>query len=142
MAGGGDSITQQVLNGGLPLTALVAAFALRFIMGPVSYAARTPGGLFAPLLTVGSQCGLLFGTLWYQWFGATAAQPSEFAIVGMAALFAAVVRAPVTGIVLVVELTGSFSLFLPMLAASFCAMTVATILKQRPIYDALRELKM
>jgi chloride channel protein, CIC family len=56
----------------------------------------------------------------------------------MAAFFTSVVRAPVTGIILVIELTGGSILLLPMLAAVFASMTVATILKQPPIYNSLR----
>jgi chloride channel protein, CIC family len=56
----------------------------------------------------------------------------------MAALFTSVVRAPVTGIILVIELTGTFGLLLPMLTAAFAAMTVATLMRQEPIYDSLR----
>jgi CIC family chloride channel protein len=56
----------------------------------------------------------------------------------MAARFTSVVRAPLTGIILAVERTGGFSLFLPMLAAAFAAMTLATMLRQAPIYNSLR----
>jgi len=59
--------------------------------------------------------------------------------VGIAAFFAAVVRAPVTGIILAVELTGSFSLFLLMLVATFAAVVVASLLKDPPIYESLSE---
>jgi CIC family chloride channel protein len=56
----------------------------------------------------------------------------------MAALFTAVVRAPVTGIILAIELTGTFTLLLPMLGACFAAMLVTTFLHSPPIYDSLR----
>ena len=60
-------------------------------------------------------------------------------VVGLAALFAAVVRAPLTGIILAIELTGSFTLLLPMLAACFADMLVPTLLDDPPIYDSLRQ---
>ena len=104
----------------------------------MSYAAGTPGGLFAPLLVLGSQSGLLLGILCFRWFPGIVAHPTELAVVGMAALFTAVVRAPVTGIILVIEMTGSFGLFLPMLGACFAAMLVPTLLRDPPIYDSLR----
>jgi len=59
--------------------------------------------------------------------------------VGMAAFFTAVVRAPLTGIILVTEMTGSFTLLLPMLGACFAATLVPTLLRNAPIYDSLRE---
>jgi CIC family chloride channel protein len=58
----------------------------------------------------------------------------------MAAFFAGVVRAPVTGIVLVTEMTGNVTMLLPMLGAAFVAMLVPTLLRDAPIYDSLREL--
>ncbi len=64
--------------------------------------------------------------------------PLSFAVVGMAAFFVGVVRAPVTGIVLVIEMTAAFTSLLPMLAASFAAMLVAQWMGSAPIYDSLR----
>jgi CIC family chloride channel protein len=67
-------------------------------------------------------------------------QPEGFAVVGMAAFFTGVVRAPLTGIVLVVEMTANVTMLLPMLGACFMAMLVPTLLRDAPIYDSLREL--
>jgi len=66
-----------------------------------------------------------------------APQPTELAVVGMAAFFTAVVRAPLTGIVLVTEMTASSTLLLPMLGTCFTAMVVPTLLRNAPIYDSL-----
>jgi CIC family chloride channel protein len=94
------------------------------------------------MLTIGSQAGLLMGCLWIRRFHSSMFLPQEFAVVGMAAFFTSVVRAPVTVIILVIELTGSSSsLLLPMLVASFTAMSVATFLKQPPIYSSLRVIR-
>jgi chloride channel protein, CIC family len=92
---------------------------------------------FAPLLVLGAQSGLVLGTLFGRWFPYLAERPAAFAVVGMAAFFTAVVRAPVTGIILVTEMTGSFTLLLPMLLACFAAMTVPALLGDPPIYDSL-----
>jgi CIC family chloride channel protein len=118
---------------------LLLVFALRFLLGPLSYAPGVPGGLFAPLLVVGAIAGALFAR------GAEAAWPAlttptpAFAAVGMGALFAAVVRAPVTGIALVVEMTGATGLFVPLLTACAAAIVVPALLGERPIYDTLRD---
>ena len=113
-------------------------FLLRFSLGAVSYAAGTPGGLFAPMLVLGSQLGLFFGTFCCDWFPGVADSPVAFAVTGMAAFFTSVVRAPLTGIVLVIELTANYTQLLPMLAACFTAMLVPTLLHNAPIYDSLR----
>jgi CIC family chloride channel protein len=61
-----------------------------------------------------------------------------YAIVGMAAFFAAVVRAPLTGMILITEMTNSSELLLPMLAACFAAMATAAACRNEPIYDSLK----
>jgi chloride channel protein, CIC family len=139
LVGGGDAITQRALTGVDSLMVVVALFLIRFVLGPLSYAAGTPGGLFAPMLVLGAQSGLILGKVFDHWFPYVAEQPITFAVVGMAAFFTAVVRAPVTGIVLVTEMTGGFTLLLPMLLACFAAMAMATLLRNPPIYDSLRE---
>jgi CIC family chloride channel protein len=109
---------------------------VRFAIGPFSYSAGTPGGLFAPLLAIGA----VWGALVHGVVGPLlpALHASTLAIVGMATFFAAVVRAPFTGIVLIVEMTATTTLLVPMLASSFAAVLVATALGNKPIYDSLR----
>jgi chloride channel protein, CIC family len=139
LVGGGDAITQRTLAGTETLVILALVFPLRFGLGAVSYAAGTPGGLFAPMLVLGSQTGFVFGIFCSHWLSSIAPQPSELAVVGMAAFFTAVVRAPLTGIVMVTEMTASFTLLLPMLAACCAAMAVPTLLGNPPIYDSLSQ---
>jgi CIC family chloride channel protein len=110
------------------------------VLGPVSYAAATPGGLFAPILALGAQFGLLFYIVCHAIFPQLTAPANAFAIVSMAALFTGVVRAPVTGMVLITEMTGSFTLLLPMLGACFAAMLIPTLFDNPPIYTSLSEL--
>ena len=139
LVGGGDVITQRTLAGAEALSMLPLVFLLRFGLGSLSYAAATPGGLFAPMLVLGAQLGLLFGLLCRLAFPGLDIEAQGFAVVGMAAFFTGVVRAPLTGMVLVTEMTASVSMLLPMLAACFAAMLVPTLLRDAPIYDALRE---
>jgi len=139
LVGGGDDITQHALAGGAMIMPLTVAFVLRFALGAVSYAAATPGGLFAPLLVLGAQLGLIFAALGRLVFPDLNFDPTAFAVVGMAAFFTGLVQAPVTGIVLVIEMTASFTMLLPMIAACFAAMLVPNLLNSAPIYDALRE---
>jgi chloride channel protein, CIC family len=139
LVGGGDALTQSALDGTGTLAVLPLILILRAGLGAVSYAAGTPGGLFAPLLVLGAQLGLCFGMLGRMAFPAIDIAPEGFAVVGMAAFFAGVVRAPITGITLVVEMTANVTMLLPMLAACFVAMLVPTLLGNAPIYDSLRE---
>ena len=137
LVGGGDPITQRTLEGLGTLALIPLLFSLRFGLGAVSYAAATPGGLFAPLLVLGAQLGLFFGLACQSLFSALHIQPEAFAVVGMAAFFAGVVRAPLTGIVLVTEMTGNVTMLLPMMGGCFAAMLVTTVLRNPPIYDSL-----
>jgi chloride channel protein, CIC family len=139
LVGGGDSITQRTLDWTDTVPWILFVFVVRFALGPLSYAARTPGGLFAPLLVLGAQLGLVYGIACQRIFPEWAPDPRVLAVVGMAAFFTGVVRAPLTGITLVTEMTGGFTLLLPMLSACFTAMLVPTLLRNEPIYDALRQ---
>ncbi|MBL9162102.1 MAG: H(+)/Cl(-) exchange transporter ClcA [Planctomycetaceae bacterium] len=139
--GGGEALTEQTLTELAPVATVLAMLVVRFVLGPVSYAARTPGGLFAPMLAVGTQIGVIYGAVVGGWFPTIESSPAAAGVVGMAAFFTAVVRAPMTGIVLVIEMTGSFTLLLPMLSACFGAMLVPTLMGEPPIYDSLAESK-
>jgi chloride channel protein, CIC family len=138
LIGDGNNLSQRVLDGAAVAGGLPLAFAIRFGLGAVSYAARTPGGLFAPLLALGALLGSLLGSSFESIFPALAIEPQAFAVVGMAAFFTGVVRAPVTAIVLVIEMTAAFTTLLPMLVACFAAILVANLLNDPPIYDSLR----
>ncbi|MCB0964765.1 MAG: chloride channel protein [Acidimicrobiales bacterium] len=138
LAGGGDVLAQRVLDGGITTLALAGYLTVRFLIGPWSYSAGTPGGLFAPLLAVGAVWGALAARVVDPVWPAAVASPAALAMVGMAAFFAAVVRAPLTGMVLIVEMTAVTSLLVPMLAACFAAVLVATLVGAEPIYDSLR----
>jgi chloride channel protein, CIC family len=139
LVGGGDQLTQETLLGTQPLAALGLVFLLRFALATASYATTTPGGIFAPMLVLGAQLGLICGEIAKYSFSELYVQPVGFALVGMASFFTAVVRAPLTGIVLVTEMTSDATLLLPMLGASFCAMILPTLAREAPIYDSLRD---
>ncbi len=139
MIGPGEALTQEILAGAAVASAVPLVFLLRFCFGAASYGVRAPGGLFAPLLLLGAQLGVLGGALAQQMFPALGVHPQAFAVIGMAAFFVGVVRAPVTGIVLVIEMTAAFTTLLPMLAASFAAMVAADLTGTAPIYTTLRE---
>jgi CIC family chloride channel protein len=139
LVGGGDPLTQSALAGVGTLALLPALLVLRLALGAVSYAAGTPGGLFAPLLVLGAQFGLCFGILCQWAFPDQGLQPQAFAVLGMVAFFTGVVRAPLTGIVLVIEMTNTFPMLLPMVGACFTAMLVPTLFGDPPIYESLRQ---
>ena len=139
LAGSGDSLTQAILSDQYAIKGLLAVFILRFLLGPMSYAAGTPGGLFAPMLVLGASFGALFGGVANHLMPGHELSPVACAIVGMAGMFTASVRSPLTGIVLAVEMTGRGDLTLGLLVGSLGAMVVAMLLGSEPIYVTLKE---
>jgi chloride channel protein, CIC family len=137
--GGGGPLVQDTLSGAIGVRALAVFLLLRFAMTMASYGTGAAGGIFAPLLVLGAQTGLLVGLLGQTAFPSAAGFGTSFAVVGMAALFTAIVRAPLTGIVLILEMTSSYPLMLPLIAACFTAYALADLLRDRPIYEALLE---
>ena len=136
--GGGESQVQGVLDAGYSPAALGFLLAVRLVLGPLCYAPGLPGGLFAPLLVLGAASGMLFGMAAHALVPAVTMPLAAFAAVGMGAMFVGVVRAPTTGIALVVEMTGATSLFVPLLIACASALAVPSMLGNPPIYDTLR----
>jgi len=139
IVGGGESQVQGILDGGHSLGALGFLFVMRLLLGPLCYAPGLPGGLFAPLLVVGAAAGMLFGMAVESLIPSMTTPLSAFAAVGMGALFVGVVRAPATGVALVVEMTGATSLFVPLLTACATAIAVPSMLGSPPIYDTLQD---
>ena len=139
--GGGEAATQLILGGKQILLAVILGYLLlRFVAGPLSYSAPVVGGLFAPMLTIGALWGVLFvGVVNLVWPGEIGYLAVPMAVVGMACFFGACVRAPVTGMVLVVEMTASTATIVPMLGATAAAVLVAYLVGSPPIYDSLRE---
>nr|WP_231750798.1 ClC family H(+)/Cl(-) exchange transporter [Mycobacterium sp. NAZ190054] len=139
--GDGDTLTQMLLDGhDLVLPAVVGLLVVRFLTGPVCYSAAVPGGLFAPLLAVGALWGTLFlGCFDALWPQNTTHLAIPLVLAGMTAFFGATVRAPLTGFVIVVEMTATTSAALPMLIATAAAVMTANAVGSRPIYDDLRE---
>jgi len=143
LVGGGHHLTETTLLGALPLAAVPLLIVLRFGLTLFSYGTGAPGGIFAPLLVLGALIGLGVGDVIHRLAPAMAPIPGAFAVVGMAAYFTAIVRAPLTGIVLIIEMTGNYHQMLPLLVACFAAYLVAEGSGQLPIYETLlqRELR-
>ncbi|GAC1595542.1 MAG: H(+)/Cl(-) exchange transporter ClcA [Acidimicrobiales bacterium] len=135
--GTGDNLTQAALTGGGVLSTVVLIFLVRFALGVVSYSANAPGGLFAPMLVLGSHAGLAVGLAITELTRLPAGTTAALALVGLASFFTASVQAPVTGIILASEMTGSVTWLPPMLGAVAIAMVLAMLMGSEPIYDAL-----
>ncbi|OAT45683.1 H+/Cl- exchange transporter [Proteus hauseri ATCC 700826] len=139
ITGGGFSLIPALSGGQYSLVALLIFFVLRTITSIISFASGAPGGIFAPTLALGTLFGSAFGLTATILFPEYQIEIGTFAIAGMGALFAATVRAPLTGIVLVLEMTDNYQLILPMIITCLGATMLAQLLGGRPIYTVLLE---
>jgi chloride channel protein, CIC family len=137
--GGGQHLIEAVLVGNITLPYIPLWFVLRFGLTMVSYGCGATGGIFAPLLVLGALIGLAVGEIAHLVMPSLISHPEVCAVVGMAAYFAAIVRAPLTGIVLIVEMTNTYEQMVPLLVACLSAYAVADFVMDHPIYEALLE---
>lgn len=139
--GTGHHTAEAVLRGqyaGASMLGFVAVlFVAKFAMTVVSYATGAPGGIFAPLLVLGALLGLIVGEVSHILFPGAAHTPAAFSVIGMAAFFSAAVRAPLTGVVLIMEMTANQEQLFPLLVACLVAYLVAGFTGNRPIYETL-----
>ncbi len=140
VAGSGHNALELALKSDFSTRSMLAIFVLRFFFSLFSYSTGVPGGIFAPMLALGTFFGLWYGQVMASLLPGLVQHPGVFAIGGMGALFAATVQAPVTGIVLIVEMTRSYELILPLMVTCLCASLVANLLGGQPIYSRLAEL--
>ena len=142
--GGGETLIPRMAVSDLPILTLVLIAIVRFVGTMASYPVGVPAGIFSPLLAFATIVGLIAATL-IQMLLTAAALPSPpligaaFAVAAMGGLFSATIRAPLVGVVLVVELTGGYELILPVIITCVTAHVVAEWLHGRPIYEVLLE---
>lgn len=136
--GGGHRIIEE-LNLSNGIWFLILIFVIKFIFSMISFGSGTPGGIFFPLLILGGTIGAVFAQIAIHFFGCDEALFYNFIILSMAGYFTAIVRAPITGIVLIMEMTGSFNHILSLTLVAVTAYVVAELLNSPPIYDSLLE---
>ncbi|WP_034949426.1 H(+)/Cl(-) exchange transporter ClcA, partial [Erwinia oleae] len=136
-AGGGFNLIPIAAAGNYTIGMLLFIFIARTVTTLLCFSSGAPGGIFAPMLALGTLLGTAFGMASVALFPAYSLQAGTFAIAGMGALFAASVRAPLTGIVLVLEMTDNYQLILPMIITCLGATLLAQFLGGKPLYSAL-----
>ena len=139
VSGSGGLLAERALAGEFSIRMVVVLIVARFALTMISYGSGSAGGIFAPLLVLGALGGLAVGNMAHSLAPTWAEHPEVFAVLGMGALLTAIVRAPLTGIVLMIELTGKYDYMLPLLVSCLVAYGIAEALRDKPIYEALRE---
>lgn len=136
-AGGGFSLIPQAAAGEFSIGLLLFFFISRVITTVLCFSSGAPGGIFAPMLALGTLLGTAFGMAMAAGFPAYHLEAGTFAVAGMGALLAASLRAPLTGIVLVLEMTDNYQLILPMIITCLGATLLAQFLGGQPLYSTI-----
>jgi CIC family chloride channel protein len=135
--GDGHAATELLLKGDVILWVIPIWLAAKLLLTAIGYGSGTPGGIFAPALFCGAALGLLIGKFINLTLPGIDIISTNIALVGMGAFFTAVVRTPITAIVIIFELTGNYHLILPLMLSCMLADLVAAKIYPRAIYPAL-----
>jgi CIC family chloride channel protein len=136
-AGGGFNLIPIAVAGNFSLGMLLFLFISRVVTTLLCFSSGAPGGIFAPMLALGMLLGTAFGMAAAAGFPAYELQAGTFAVAGMGALLAASLRAPLTAIVLVLEMTDNYQLILPMIITCLGATLLAQFLGGKPLYSTI-----
>lgn len=135
--GSGSGLIVSLTKGEMVLGMVVLTLVAKFLFSAVSFGSGAPGGIFFPLLILGALLGAVFAMTGAEFFGLDPVYINNFVLLGMTGFFTAIVRAPLTGIILLFEMSGSISQMLSLSIVSVTAYIVATLMRSEPIYDSL-----
>jgi len=110
---------------------------LKLLSTALSFATGTPGGLFAPVLFMGAMLGGSVAMLEQQLFPAIAVPVGAYALVGMGALFAGILRAPMTSVFMILEVSGNYSIILPVIICNTISYLISRSFQEVPLFDLL-----
>ncbi|HNC44972.1 MAG TPA: chloride channel protein, partial [Acidobacteriota bacterium] len=139
VTGGGYETLNRALAGVLDIRVMLALCALKVLATTFSYSSGGAGGIFAPSLFIGAMVGGVIGYLDVGLFQHSTAEIGAFALVGMGAVFAGIIRAPITSVLIIFEMTGSYELVLPLMISNMIAYRFAQKWRPTPVYEALLE---
>jgi len=137
--GGGHNLVNSLSTNNIPLTMLIVLVIVKFIFTMLSYGSGVPGGIFLPLLVIGALTGNIYGNITNHYFNVDPQYINNFVVLAMAGYFSAIIKAPITGSILITEMTGSFTHLLTLSTVSIVAYIVTDLMNSHPIYDTLLE---
>ena len=137
VTGGGYATLGSALAGKLAFKTLVVLCVFKLIATVTSYGTGGAGGIFAPALFIGGMLGGAAGFVDRMAFHHSVESLGAFALIGMGAVFSGIIRAPVTSVLIIIEMTGGYGLILPLMIANMSAYVIARHFRPVPIYEAL-----
>lgn len=137
--GSGHHLMEMLTDGEMVLKTALLLLLVKLLFSAVSFGSGAPGGIFFPLLILGALIGGSFSMMGTAMFGLPEIYLNNFVLLAMAGFFTSIVRAPMTGIILLFEMSGSVSQFMSLTIVAVTAYGVATFLRSEPIYESLLE---
>jgi len=137
--GVGYSYVGLALDGTMALKLMVLLVVLKLFAITTSYASGNAGGIFGPALFLGAMLGGAIGTVAHHLLPTYTAAPGAYALVGMGALFAGIVRAPMTSVLMIFEMTRDYAVIVPLMIANLASLFISTRFQKEPIYEALAQ---
>jgi CIC family chloride channel protein len=135
--GVGYTYVGSALNGTMALKLMLLLVVLKLFGVTVSYASGNAGGIFGPSLFLGAMLGGAIGTVAHGLLPGYTATPGAYALVGMGALFAGIVRAPMTSVLMIFEMTRDYAVIVPLMIANLTSFFISSRFQKEPIYEAL-----
>jgi len=135
--GVGYEYVDQALNGQLLLRGMVLLCALKLAATIVSYSSGNAGGIFAPSLYIGAMAGGAMGVFVHSYAPFPTADPGAYALVGMGTLFAGIIRAPMTSVFMIFEITQDYQILVPLMVANMLSLIISQHFQPMPVYHAL-----
>jgi CIC family chloride channel protein len=135
--GVGYEYVDQALNGGLLFQTMLALCLLKLVATIVSYSSGNAGGIFAPSLYIGAMAGGAVGMVVNEYAPFPTGAPGAYALVGMGTLFAGIIRAPMTSVFMIFEITQDYHIFVPLMVANLLSFVISRRYQPVAVYQAL-----
>jgi CIC family chloride channel protein len=135
--GVGYDYVDRVLGGDIPIKTVALLALLKIVATPMCYSSGNAGGIFGPSLFIGAMLGGATGGLAHSLFPGVTANPGAYALVGMGAAFAGIVRTPFTSVIMIFEMTRDYSIIVPLMISNMISFFISRQLQPEPIYEAL-----
>ncbi len=127
----------DALNGRVLLGTMALLLGLKVVATAACYASGNAGGIFGPSLFIGAMLGGTVGGVAHAWLPEVTGSPGAYALVGMGAAFAGIVRAPMTSVIMIFEITRDYSIIVPLMIANLLSYFISQRFQRRPVYEAL-----
>ncbi len=135
--GVGYNLVNDALNGQMALQMMLLLLVLKMIATATCYGSGNAGGIFGPSLFIGAMLGGIVGQVAHSLFPDHTGNAGAYALVGMGAAFAGIVRTPMTSVIMIFEVTRDYTIIVPLMIANLCSYFLAQKLQRLPIYEAL-----